>query len=569
MLTRSILAFVCLLLVQVNVKAQKERIINYDVKIEVQEDRSAIITEFIEVYVGGGIIKRGITRELPVKRQLHDRTVSMNYEFIEVVKDGEPEPFHKESTDRGIMLYLGQRDVMLEHGVYNYRIKYRATDQIAFFKDYDEIYWNAIGQKNQLAIEKASVSVYLPPGAGMVQESAYTGKLGATGSDYTVNEDLGGIIYKTTKPLRPREGLTVAVGFQKGYVTPPSIFDKFGTLMLVILGFLTLISYYIVTWIRYGIDPPTPASVPDWHTPDELSSASINYIQKGRYDNKSFTASIIDLAIKGYLKIESQEESGFLSKKKSFDLVSMRDIGSGEELPSEEKVLHETLFSIKDRVSVEGKYDKTIENTYAIHKANLQAQYDDFINEGNNGKLLWLPLLITIAVGALSAFILVRSAYAHSINLKVLFSFAVCGVIGFLLYVYLIRQPTIKKLSLRSRIQGYKMYLEMAEKERLNILNPPDLSPSYFEAVLPYAFALGVEHKWSNLFKKILEHAQYRPEWHNSSDHVQFSNHFGRDFSSNISRAATPPPPKGGSGGGSGGGGFSGGGGGGGGVGGW
>ena len=401
----------------------------------------------------------------------------------------------------------------------------------------------------------------------MIQQSAYTGRLGATGQDYTVNEELGGIIYKTTKPLRAGEGLTVAVGFQKGYVKTPSFLDKFGTLLIVILGFLTLIPYYIITWWRYGQDPPTPAAVPDWHTPDDKSAASINYIQKGRYDSKSFTASIIDLAIKGYLKIEEQDESGFLSKKKSFDLVSMRDIGSGPDLPSEEKVLHETLFRIKDRVSVAGKYDKTIEQTYAIHKANLQAQHDDFINEGNNTRLLWLPILLTIAVGILSAFILVRSVYAPGINLKVLIIFGVIGMAGFLLYIYLIRQPTVKKLALRSKIKGHKMYLEMAEKERLNILNPPDLTPTYFESMLPYAFALGVEHKWSNLFKKILEHAQYRPDWHNSANHIHFSHHFGRDFSTNVSRAATPPPKAGG--GGSGGGGFSGGGGGGGGVGGW
>ena len=569
MFIRHILTIVYLLLMQqLTAHAQQERIINYDVKIEVQEDRSAIITEFIEVYVGGNIIKRGITRDLPTKRTLHDRRVRMNYEIMEVAKNGDPEPFHKAEGDQSIILYIGQQDVLLDPDVYIYRIKYRATDQIAFYDDYDEIYWNAIGHKNQLPADQASVSLYMPPGAEMIQQSAYTGRYGATGENYTVNEELGGIIYKTTKALRSGEGLTVAVGFQKGYVKPPSFLDKFGTLLIVILGFLTLIPYYVITWWRYGQDPPTPAAVPDWHTPEDKSAASINYIQKGRYDSKSFTASIIDLAIKGYLKIEEQVDSSFLSKKKSFDLVSMKDIGSASDLPSEEKVLHETLFRSKDRVSVAGQYDKTIEQTYAMHKANLQAQHDHFINEGNNTRLLWLPILMTIAIGGLSAFIMVRSVYAPWINIKALIFFGVVGLLGFLLYIYLIRQPTVKKLALRSKIKGHKMYLEMAEKERLNILNPPDLTPTYFESMLPYAFALGVEHKWSNLFKKILEHAQYRPDWHNSANHVHFSNHFGRDFSSNLSRAATPPPPKGG-GGGSGGGGFSGGGGGGGGVGGW
>ena len=561
------LIFLLCLVLQIQGSAQQEFIKNYDTKIEVRTDRSVEITEFIEVYVGGNVIKRGITRSLPVRRSLNGRNVRMNYEIIEVVKNGEDEPYHTESEGRDLMLYLGERDVILDHGFYNYRIKYRATDQIAFFEDYDEIYWNAIGHESILPVEQASVSIYLPPGAAMVQESAYTGVLGAKGKDFVVTEESGALIYKTTRPLKPREGLTIAVGMQKGIIKTPSIIDKYGTLIIVLLGFLTLMPYYIITWWRYGRDPQTPASYPDWQTPDDLSSASVSYVRKGRYDTAGFTASLIDLAIKGYLKIEETEKDGFLSNSKYYTLIKLTELDSSDIIPREEKALFEALFRNNSSVSIEGTYDKDVERTYGNHKASLANQYDDFISEGNNGRLLWLPVLITLAVGALSAFLLLRSAYAEGINAKILVVFAITGVVGFLLYVYLIRQPTIKKLDLRSRIKGFKMYLELVEEERLNALHPPEMTPAYFESVLPYAFALGVEHKWSEKFKSILDQAQYRPQWHNSANHMYFSNHFGRNFSNSLSSAATPPPPKSSSG--SGGGGFSGGGGGGGGVGGW
>ena len=109
------------------------------------------------------------------------------------------------------------------------------------------------------------------------------------------------------------------------------------------------------------------------------------------------------------------------------------------------------------------------------------------------------------------------------------------------------------------------MYLEMAEKDRLNLLNPPEMTPVHFEEALPYAFALGVEHVWSTKFKSILEDAQYRPDWNRGAP-IYMSNSFGRSFNENVSGSATRPSE---SGSGSGGGGFSGGGGGGGGVGGW
>ena len=143
---------------------------------------------------------------------------------------------------------------------------------------------------------------------------------------------------------------------------------------------------------------------------------------------------------------------------------------------------------------------------------------------------------------------------------------AVGGIVGLFVFGYLIQKPTEAKLDVQSKIKGFKMYLEMAEKERLNLLNPPDMTIKHFEAMLPFAFALGIEHKWTGKFKSLLESAQYRPEWHNSSNSYLFYNDFNSGFSRNLTGSSSPPSS---SGGGSGGGGFSGGGGGGGGGGGW
>ncbi|NND06734.1 MAG: DUF2207 domain-containing protein, partial [Saprospiraceae bacterium] len=156
--------------------------------------------------------------------------------------------------------------------------------------------------------------------------------------------------------------------------------------------------------------------------------------------------------------------------------------------------------------------------------------------------------------------------YAEGLNLTALIAFIPFSIGGLILFGYLIKKPTPEKLDLRSRIKGYQMYLELAEKDRLRLLNPPEMTPDHFEEVLPYAFALGVEHTWTTKFKSVLEQSQYRPNWNNSTNMIYFSSHFGRDFSESVSTAATKPSD---SGSGSGGGGFSGGGGGGGGVGGW
>ncbi|NND32343.1 MAG: DUF2207 domain-containing protein [Saprospiraceae bacterium] len=544
---------------------QQERILRYDTRIEVHKDRSIDVSESITFYVTGEKIKRGPTRSLPTSRYLLDHKVKMHYDILEVRKNGEIEPYMVRGDGGNQTLYIGDKDVLLQPGEYTYLIRYSVPNQVGSYEEYDEIYWNAIGNNVEFTIEEASCRIRVPDGAKIVQESAYVGSYGSQDKSYEVVNEINFIDYRITRPLAPGEGFTVGVGFEKGYITEPGLFQKFGTLILAILSILILAPYYIYTWWKYGQDPPTPASYPIYSSPDNLSAASINYIRKGGYEAKSFTASIIDLAIKGFLRIEEREKKGFFSKSKTYELVKLKD--GDHTIPSEEKLLLDTLFMSGDRYHLDGEYDPVMEKTSNIHQANLSAQHRSFIKEGHNSRFLVIPVIAALILIGLCVYLFAKSPYAQGINLIALVILVPVMIIGIAIYGYLIKKPTTEKLDLRSRIKGFLMYLEMAEKDRLNLLNPPELTPSHFEEALPYAFALGVEHKWSDKFKNILEAAKYRPDWNNSSNPTLFIHSFGRDFSSSVSSASTQPQQSGG--GGSGGGGFSGGGGGGGGVGGW
>jgi len=124
------------------------------------------------------------------------------------------------------------------------------------------------------------------------------------------------------------------------------------------------------------------------------------------------------------------------------------------------------------------------------------------------------------------------------------------------------------------RIEGFKLYLSVAEQARLEALHPPDQTPELFEKYLPYAIALDVENEWGDQFAGLLARAgqggEYRPRWYSghsfhSHDIGGFGSSLGSSFSSAISSSSSAP----GSSSGGGGGGSSGGGGGGGGGGGW
>jgi uncharacterized membrane protein len=144
-----------------------------------------------------------------------------------------------------------------------------------------------------------------------------------------------------------------------------------------------------------------------------------------------------------------------------------------------------------------------------------------------------------------------------------------------IVFAYLLKAPSGRGRRLMDKLEGFKVYLEVAEKDDLALRHPPDLTPELFERYLPYAIALGVEQKWAEQFSDVFarleatDHGAYSPRWYKgkfSSNRMgNFASNVSSSFSSAVSSAATPP----GSSSGSSGGGSSGGGGGGGGGGGW
>jgi uncharacterized membrane protein len=143
------------------------------------------------------------------------------------------------------------------------------------------------------------------------------------------------------------------------------------------------------------------------------------------------------------------------------------------------------------------------------------------------------------------------------------------------LFFHLLKAPTLQGRRVMDQMEGFKLYLSVAEKERLEMFHPPKKTPELFEKYLPYALALDVENEWSEQFAEVLARAQaegraYSPVWYHGSSWdsfspSRFSDTLGSSFAGAIASASTAP----GSSSGSGGGGFSGGGGGGGGGSGW
>ena len=206
MKTRTLLSFIvlllCLLLFNFVVpaySAQSERILDFNSRMQVQQDGTMTVTEEIRVVCAGRQIKRGIYRDFPTKyKDRYGNTVKVGFEVLEVLRDGISEPYHFKELSNGKRVYIGKKEIFLKPGTYTYTITYKTDRQLGFFDDFDELYWNVTGNGWDFVIEKVEAMVELPPGADMLQSAAYTGRLGEKGQDFTTNYDQYGNIIFTT-----------------------------------------------------------------------------------------------------------------------------------------------------------------------------------------------------------------------------------------------------------------------------------------------------------------------------------------------------------------------------------
>ncbi len=558
--------FACLLFLPLLADAD-ERILSFHSDIVIESDATILVTETIRVRSEQQQIRRGIYRYLPV--EYYDKRGNRHVVSIvpqSVTRDGMPEPWHVRQPRGSVTTYFGEEDVFLSPGVYEYRFVYRAYRMLGFFEEHDELYWNVTGFNWAFPIDRASATVSfgfdVPFDAIIVD--AYTGSYGQSGRDYTVRRDSGPTVeFAANSPLGPANGLTIVVGWPKGLVEEPSQLQELMWLLrdnrntlVALAGFVLLLAYFIPVWLRYGRDPALDVVVTRYTPPRGYSPASLRYVDRMYYDNKVLTAALVNLAVKGYLTIEQE------GKKRT--LVHRRPDADAPPLAPGEQELYDALFRISTRVELKQENHEIVGEARKLHRKSLIEDYKGRYFKTNT--LMSLPGIAIVVVSTIIAFNVGLEPTPLMLFLIVL-SYATLG--GFAVFM---RKPTARGQKLLEQIAGFKDYLEVAEKDELNLRNPPEKTPELFEQYLPYALAMDVDQKWSEKFASVLaavrddEGNNWHPSWYRGNlNSLHLSSDLSGTFAGAVSSSVTPP----GSSSGSGGGGFSGGGGGGGGGGGW
>jgi len=597
------------------------------------------VEEVIKVRAEGQEIKRGIFRDFPTdyKDELGNR-YRVGFQLQSVLKNGASEPYHTKLQSNGIRIYVGESNVFLKPGVYTYTLRYTTDKQLGFFENHDELYWNVTGNGWGFPIERASARVTLPSGVPLdaINTEGYTGLQGSKDQNYQSGVDQTGAWFHTTTWLGARAGLTIVATWPKGYVTEPTReqriawFMKANQPVLVAAGgIVLLLIYYYLTWLKVGRDPEAGVVIPHYSPPEGYSPASMRFIQRMGYDNQAFGTAIVNMAVEGYLRIEENRSGTF----------SLHKTGKMPRLAVGEGAIASALFgSGGESIVLKQKNHSKIGKAVKAHKNALKRDYEKHYFSTNGGYMVpGVAISIGVVIAAVlsmsnpdqqamtgfmsvwlsiwsvAVFFLLRTAWlawrtvlsaggvgnllkavfntlfalpffaGEVIGLYILFTegspmlaLMLAAMIGINIAFYQwMKAPTLIGRRLLDKVEGFALYLDVAEKDELQFKNPPEKTPELFERYLPFAIALGVEEQWGNRFSSVLAQAQsgrdqYNPSWYSgrSWDHhnlTGFSSAVGSAMASAIASSSTAP----GSSSGSGGGGSSGGGGGGGGGGGW
>ncbi len=488
----------------VPVKAESIRLFSSD--ITVQKDGRIHVIEQIN-YDFGSLYKHGIYRFIPyITKNTQGKEYKMDV-LVNSVKDetGSPYSFTTSQVNSTLQVKIGDGDRTIT-GEHTYFIDYTVSGALTYFSDHDELYWNATGNEWQVAIEAATATVHLPSSVASekVTSTCYTGITGSSARDCEVTT-AEAPTFTSQSTLTPGSGLTIVVGFPKGNVavlepTPYTRFENtwYGMLILSLLGiilallgliwYIVLPVYIPIRWYLTGRDPKVQ-DVRVWYDPPKtekgrsLTPAETGSLIDETVDMRDIFGSIVHLAQRGYLQIVEEKKNDFvLKKKKEWE-------GKADIMPFEELLLS-GLFKDSDELKIKGA-----ELSSEMNKVT-DSLYTQVVGDGFFKKNPQTTRTLYYVLGGIALF---------TGNI----------VLAIILFIFAKRMPakTILGAQQASVAKSLKTFLSSQERQ----LEFQAKNQMFFEKLLPFAIAFGVEKIWAGRFKDI---SLTQPSWyvgHNNS----------------------------------------------------
>ena len=504
-----------------------ERIVDYDVVLRIEAGGELAVTETID-YDFGSTPRHGILRDIPVRLHYDDRNDRVYPLRVERVSasPGTPAGHRVEAAGSLKRIRIGDADRTIT-GRHAYTIVYRVEQVLNAFADHDELYWNAIGSQWDVPIDQARVTVEAP--AAIRQVACFTGPDRSSLECAQKGAD-GATARFSQTGMGPRQNLTVVVAIPSGVVprpvprlderwTPARAFavtagtiGATGALLAAVVAAFAALAWKTGRDRRYagsGVDvvfggpgaaeqavPPMerPTTPVEFVPPDGLRPGQIGTLVDERANPLDVIATIVDLGVRGYLRIEEIPKKGWFGKP-DWTMVELKD--AGDALKPYEALLLDSLFRAGDQVKL-----SELKNTFAerLHKVQ-DSLYDDVVRQGwfasrpDRVRTTWAVIggLVAVAGAGLTALAAART-HAGLVPIPV--------VLGGLLLMGGSRsmpRRTAQGTAVLRRVMGFRRFIEESEAERARFAERKNLFSEY----LPYAIVFGCTERWARAFAGI------------------------------------------------------------------
>ncbi len=559
------LVILLLILGATSLGAQRSYTIDrFDAQVRVNRDASIDVTETITASFVGSY--NGLYRTIP----LEYRTSSgLNWTLgvaLQSAKDDAGNDLRTESGRQGHYIKYKIWIPGASNATRTIVLRYRATNGLRFFEEHDELYWNVTGDEWDVPIQSASAEIDLPANTPGVRAIAFNGVYGSTARDAKVTVDGDVVHIAMQKGLGYHEGLTAVVGWAKGVVTAPSAASRlFATLRSNWPLFIPIavFGFAFMSWWRRGRDPrQRPISV-QYEPPKGMTPAEAGTLLDNSADMRDITATLVDLAVRGKLRIEEHQNPKLFGLFGGGTEYTLRRLIKDDGLaPHESRVFNGIFDGADDSVELSGLKNQFYKELPPIRDAIYDSLTANgyYKNRPDKVKNNWMGA--GVAAGLLVG---VGGTYLSKLTLLTPVPFVIAGVLSaIILFFFAQIMPARTESGARAleQVLGFEEFLRRVESENLKrvIIGHPEL----FDKYLPYAMAFGVEKQFARAFEGIYTEA---PRWYVGPSVMNFNvGHFSSSMShlSTVAGTTMSSSPRSSSGSGFGGGGGSGGGGGGG-----
>lgn len=493
---------------------------DYNVKLQIRPDGVIDVKETITADFG--IPKRGIFREIPIRYDVGMHQYALRFKLLGV--DDDEGHFRTTETtyhDNLIKLRIGDADRTLT-GRQVYRIFYQVERAVLWEGEHSVLRWNATGTEWRVPIRHAEVVVTLPKPLdnGQLTYQVWTGAYGSRNQDAKASHpDPRTLRFVTTRTLGIGEGITVDIGMPADAVAKPSW-------LILLLGWLSdnlvyglvpaTLAACLGLWYARGRDEPGRGTiVVEYLPPGDLAPAEIGTLIDERVDLRDLTATIIDLAVRGYLTIREIKKEGWLTSSADYEFKKKK--GPGDLKPFE-KALYEKLFSSGDQVLLsdlkEKFYTAIPKARKHLYSALAKQKYFDGNPDSVRTTFFALGLLATLAAVGLACLLQrlwIGRVFVPPAIVTAVLSLMIVGVTSSVM-----SRKTRQGRIAWERIKGLEEYIRRAEIDDIKAQDRRGV----FERLLPYAIVLNLADRWGKAFEGLYTEP---PDWYHTQGDGAFS----------------------------------------------